>query len=464
MTDKDFPDEGKCLKSASSLIEKTREKGYVETLPEYSEWSDTYKEYAIWRSPEAIEFIINALKENSRPEKGNTQKQADDALNEILDHVQELEILLYFDTIRIRMMAATKYPYDLYLDMDDLDMFSARTPEWAMKYDSVGFRPNNQFKPLIVEYFNQNGKGRWFDEKQQADSPAEQAAQQKQHEAYIKKLRDTVSSTFKKTTPNISIQLSMLNTSRTYIGDPEEYEKDVLPLIFDHAASKVDKDYEEVLTKVYYMLHNLRKPLPLGRLKAALNDLKDKKEISLENLYQDTVFEPWENLQLLQIPEIDPTNKEDICRAAAYIAENADAYILQTRFFNEYIQIRKKTDKKDEPLDELNFFELTAPYPELEEYIATYVEKLVEHNKSYPTYLNFSGSADDIPLPVGYTAAAVLAIFNGSKYDRLIASFLNTIKKMKWYPTSCSAMRNIWKDNGVNPEVPETVSVMTKKS
>lgn len=451
---KDFADDKKCMKAAFSLIEKTREKGYMETLPEYSEWNDTNKEYAIWRNTEAIEFIIKTLKENSKAKRADMpQQEAEKALDELLDNAKDLEICLSFDHIRIRMMAKSKYPYELELFFD-IDMYIARTPYWAMRYDSVSLEPDEKFKQLIADYFVKNKKGKWFDKAQEENSVVEQEAKQKREDAYVKKLRQAVNKQYKSTYPYLSIGLSSYYLS-------EKANDDVLPVIFDVVKSKVKNNYEEVLTKVYYMLYDIKRRLPLARLKEVLNDLKAKKEISIENIYKDLVFESWETGNILKKLEIDPTNKEDIKNTAAYIAENIETYILQLRFLLKLIYIYDKTNKKREPLEE-DFFELTLAYPELEEYVATYVEKITEHNKVYPAFKVYSGSASKTPIPVGVVVAAVLAIFNGPKYDKLIADFLRTIEHMDWFKISCSTMKDVWKRHEVTPDMPETFSVFPK--
>ena len=460
----EFPNEAKCMNAVNSLMIKIRDKGYMELLPEYSEWIGIRKNYAIWRNVEAIESIIKIVKENCNARRADiSQQTVDDTLDEILDNAKDLEIEISSNSINIRMMALSKYPYELCLFFD-IDWFNATTPHLAIKCEPIRLQPNDKFKQLLVTFFNGEQKGQWFDGSQDVKSSVIQAEEQKKKEAYIKKLKTIVNSEYKKSGLNLEIMLSIPTTDYLFpTASLEEVCKDTVPVVFECMKSKVKKNYEEVLSKAYCMLYDIKGQLPLAKLKEALNELKEGKSISVENIYKDLIFEDWENPKFLKTLEINTVNKNDIKDVVAYIVKNIDSYLFQIRFLQKYIQVNSIVKGEVKSLGEQDFFSLVAPYPELEEYLVTYIEKLTKQNEIYTTYIIHSGSPSDIPIPIGVTAAAALAMFN-NKHDKIIASFLNTIKTMKWYPVSCSTMRNIWKNNGATPDVPETIAVMTQKT
>ncbi|MDR2912079.1 MAG: WGR domain-containing protein [Alistipes sp.] len=470
-TTKDFADADKCLKAAVKLIEKTREKGFVETLPEYSEWPGERRDYAIWRNTAAIEFIIRTVKANSTESKAASMrdpeekiKLASESLDGILAKAAELEIYIDSEQIKIRKMAQGKDFYGIDFN-NKAKLFEVWYDYWKQGCDAFRFWMNDEnSSKAIIDYFVDNGIGKWFgaEEKQKTkDKDAESEIERQ--EKIIAKIHRVVNGQFKKDFPRLAIQLSMdFDTHSTVYASEEEIQREIAAVIFDCAKSKVKKNREETLCKTYYMLYNVKRQLPLARVRQALDELANGKVPDVESLYKDMVFEPWEKPESLPTFAIaSPENKNDILKTAKHIAENADAYILQTRCLNRYIEVRNKADK-GEVLDETKFFELTASSPELEEPLAHFVGKLAEYNKEYPTVFTYAGSSSQTPIPVGATAAAALALLGGTKHDALIAAYLHTIKELGWYRVSCSTMRNLWREHNATPDVPQTIAVMWK--
>lgn len=317
-TSKEFPSETKCLMAVATLVERIREKGYMETLPEYSEWVGTKREYAIWRNTEAVEFVIKTLKENSKATGAYdvSQQTADEVLDEISAQAKDLEICLETDIVRLRMMALKKEPYWIEIFFKENDPWSktgARTPYWSLSCKTVYFATNAQFKQLIIDYFNQNGKGKWLDKNQQAESSIEQdlkqIKEQKDQENYHKNLKSIVNSEYARPKIRLALALSMKTIQHTWhYSTNEQAEKDIIPMIFECAKSKIKNDYDDTLAKTWCMLYNQQQPLPLARLKEAFEDLKQNREISTDRLYKDLIFEAWENNpDFLKKMEIDPS-------------------------------------------------------------------------------------------------------------------------------------------------------------
>jgi hypothetical protein len=391
-------------------------------------------------------------------------KLAAESLDGILAKASELEIYIDSEQIKIRKMAQGKDFYGIDFN-NKAKLFEVWYDYWKQGCDAFRFWMNDENSPkAIIDHFIDNGKGKWFgaEEKQKTkDKDAESDIERM--EKIIAKMRRVVNSQFKRDFPRLAIQLSVdFDTHSTVYASEDEIQREIAAVIFDCAKSKVKKNCEETLCKTYYMLYDVKRQLPLARVRQALDDLSNGKVIDVESLYKDMVFEPWEKPESLPTFAIaSPENKNDIIKTAKHIAENADGYILQTRLLNKYIEVRNKADK-GEVLDETKFFELTASSPELEEPLAQFVGKLVEYNKEYPTVFTYRGSASHTPIPVGATAAATLALFGGSKYDALIAAYLHTIKDLSWYRVSCSTMRNLWKEHNAAPDVPQTIAVMWK--
>ncbi len=467
-TTKDFANEGKCLAAAVKLIEKTREKGFKETLPEYSEWPGERQDYAIWRNVAAIEFILKTLKENATyntakfREPEAVAKLAEESPDRMSAMASELEIYMTSDGIKIRKMAEGKDFFGIEFTQR-ATMFKAWYDYWAQGCDAITLSMKDEASSkAIIDYFVDNGKGKWFGaevKEKSAEKRGEQDAERR--EKYLAKLKTVVNKEFKQVPFSaLSIKLSHeFDTNKTIYASLDDIRKDIVPVIFNCVKPVLKQNREEALCKTYHMLLDVGKQLPLVRLRQAFDDVAAGKTPIEEELYKDMVFEKWENpasLSALSIASVD--DKAGIVEAAAAIAENADAYILRTRFLGEYIRVANKADGK--VLDETSFFALTARYPETEESLATFIGKLAACGKEYPTVFNYPGSASNTPVPVGATAAAALAIFGGKRHDGLIASFLDTIKGLGWYRVSCSTMRNLWKEYDVTPDVPQAIAVM----
>ncbi len=470
-TSKDFATEDKCLKAALKAVESIREKGYKETLPEYSEWPGEKQDYAIWRNADAIEFIIRTLKENGVVNNMTAFREpeaaaalADKSMDGMAAQAAELEIYMSSDTIKIRKMAMGKDYFGINFKPGST-RFEVWYDYWAQGCSAFIFSMKDDASAKsITDYFIEHGKGKWFgaEQKEKAAEQKSQADTDKR-EKYLAKLKTVVNGEFKKNFSRLSIAASMaFDTNKSIYMPFKTIKEDVVSIIFDCAKSKVKQNREETLCKTYYMLYNVEKQLPLARVKQALDELVSGKEHSVGELYKDMVFEKWEQSEFMSPLSIASTeNKDDIMKVMTLIAENADAYILRTRLLHKYIEVADKSGGKDSLLDETKFFALTASYPELESHLATFIGKLVEYNKEYPTVFDYPGSASDTPIPVGATAAAALAMFGGGKYDDLVASYLDTIKGLTtWYSISCSTMRNLWKEHNVTPDVPETIAVM----
>ena len=467
---KEFANEEKCMKAAVKAVESIREKGYKETLPEYSEWPGERQDYAIWRNTEAIEFILKTLKENSKYDTAKFRdpaavaKLAEEAPDRMSAMASELELCITADVIKIRKMAQGKDFFGVDFTTG-ADVFNVWYDYWAQGCSSIVFTMNDPASSgAIIDYFAAHGKGKWFGAEQQ-EKKVEKTAQldEERREKYLKKLEKVVNDQFKEPFSRLALAASMAFDTHKDIYMPfDKIKNDIAAPIFECAKSKLKKNREEALCKTYYMLYDCEKQLPLVRVRQAFDELASGKELSVVELYKNPVFEKWENPESLpDLAIASADNKDDIVKAAAAIAVNADAYILQTRLLHKYIQVKNKADK-NEMLDETNFFALTARYPETEDSLATFIEKLATRGKDYPTVFDYPGSASQTPIPVGATAAAALAIFGGKKYDSLIASYLDTIKDLKWYGVSCSTMRNLWKEHNATPDVPETIAIMTK--
>lgn len=301
-TTKEFSDANKCLKAAIKLIEKTRESGYKETLPEYSEWTDEKNDHAIWRNREAVEFIVKTLKENSThdgAEKRDPEtaiKKADETLDEILAHTDELEIYIAKEFVKIRMMALAKDPYQVELLLSPVfTLLAAKTPYWSKLWESIVYTPNDKFKDLIVDFLCKHGHGKWFGRGESQDkSVAKEALESEERKSYLRKLRSVVDEQYAQPRgPVLAIALSRLEM-KPHFYDRDEIAKDIPTIIFKSAKSKAKDDFEGTLRKTCYMLHDVEKQLPFARVRQALDDQVKGEDVAVDDLYRDMVFEEWE--------------------------------------------------------------------------------------------------------------------------------------------------------------------------
>ena len=324
MTSKDFANETKCLMAVATLVERMWEKGYKEDLPEYSEWVGTRREYAIWRNTEAVEFILKILKENSTVKSLNaTAEVAAELLDELAANAKDLEIQIEDIAISLRMKSVKTDPYSLRLDPRD-NTVSVRSPYWSMRYDSVLYTLTEDGYALIKAYFNENKKGgKWLDPQNQQASPVEEAVQkarvQKKEDDYLKKLRAIVNKEYKGPYINLAITLSVqaVKHSFTY-ATPDQAKIDILPVVFDCAKRQIKANFQQALAKTYCMLFDLEKQLPLAVLKTVFEDLSNNKEIVIEDIYKDLVFEEWEKPEVLKDTKVTPAFIE---KQLAFIGE-----------------------------------------------------------------------------------------------------------------------------------------------
>jgi len=312
-TSKEFPNEAKLLIAVAKLVDKIRDKGYMEDLPEYSEWSNAIGNlYAIWRNGDAVKFLLKTLRENTTVKFSETSP--DKVFGSWVDKADDMEIYLDAEQIELRTMAPrflVMFRINIYLNplpwLPDPSHITVVTP----RFEDMELVWDSPFRQLVIDYFVRNGKGKWVDkdaEKKEltVDRDVRQTSEQVALGKYLKKLKSIVNECYGKFNDRfapcpLQIKLSMeegkTRGNHIYYGTPQgtRIENDIVFVILEYAKSKLkNEDYNDTLAKTCYMLRDVEQPLPMVKLKAVFEELKAGGDVSTQNLYKDLVFEDWE--------------------------------------------------------------------------------------------------------------------------------------------------------------------------
>lgn len=454
----------KCLKEAHFKIDAIRNKGYVEEISEYQEFPE-YK-YAIWRNRKAIKFIIDLALDHSRINHTKcTLEQLHNAIKEFEKEIDNLEIILVQNRVQLCRMKGPRLSFRLSLSFSDKELgFYSSPHRICIKRKEFDFETEDIAKVKFVDFLNEHQKGKWTSDGT-IERLEEEKEKKKQEEAYNNRIKRIIDKEYKKNYIYLSLALNDaygwdLERGNSY---PKALRSDDVAIrnhIFEWLKTKLKQDYNTLMRKTYIMLYQTQK-LPLAKLKEAYNDLKNKKEIEVADLYKNMKFEEWETitLPLLEIASKDAV--EDIKKAIRYICDNADTYILQMRYMNKEVKILCK--EEGIRWGERLLFRFGASHPDLEPNVLSFVQKLIAYNQDYPTfYTNLSNTTDGTEA-LGVTAVALLGVYNGTKYDKLIANYLETL------PTACyfyiawiRTMREMWIEHNVTEHLPIAMTIVNE--
>lgn len=433
ITTNSFPDEKRCQKAVYKLVDKIREKGFMEILPEYSEWRDDRKEYAIWRNRDAIIEFLTILKENSvKCENDYRQEELVEASDKVFDeffaNVDKLEILLAYKTIQVRMQALSKYYYEIHY----YNSWSVITPLFSEWMKSVKFSTNDKFWDLLKDLLVKYGKAKWFDENYKEQSPQEIAIKKEQAEKYRNKLK----SLLKNCQSDLNYVLrnhknpcmSKNHVDVGYVGKRYIFfEKDEFPmfinLVQEAISAKKALPKDKIIESAYRLLDLLNVRVPLKMLTQIIENDKIPDDFSFDPEKQQ--LENWEKEDLQKFT-VDFTNEKELEKVLQRLVLQFDDYLKTWRydvFPNNFNILNSSTNT---PYNrESDLFKAVSKFPSLEKWVREYVEKITKTNQ---TDLQLKVESRASIYPRGTHAAGAMVILN-PKNDDILLSYIQSIDK-----------------------------------
>ena len=405
-------------------------------MNEYTEFIDNKCEHGIWNNPSAVKAITQEL-----AALHELKEEEAETINNLIGHADNLLIEFAFGMIRIREVEVKGigYPYSCMI-FYGLGSISAMSPPLF----SASFSMSPSFKQWLSDYLEKNDKAKWISEEAKQQSPVQQKkenAEEKKYKTIFNKYLQVYDDRF---------QTFFLDKTRfCFISDRD------LPILADCIKSKLKKgDYENLLTNAYKILHEIDRHLPLKKVEQLFAEIKEGKTPDAKALYDNCVFESWEQKDQFKNCEMNSNNANEVKSMLKLIVDNIDDFFHRRRFFMFHLSI-KDTSKKDATVYEDRIFEVAIQYPELESFVVQFVDKLTAYNRVYPIHYLYGYSVMR-NMPVGHIAVASLAVYDNKKYDTQIVEFLQTLEHTDWFEQNCKEMRGFWKRNKINLDLPRT--------